>query len=145
MTTPVGDEWSSNDAGWLRERILHAGPSFWNTGAGSAAVHKGQKWIELVFHETYGFWLAIHEQDDRETYVPWQGPDFGEAVKVYVGGEPTFYPQAEFVSRETGWKIVDEFCKTGSKLGGVTWFSSTDIGWDYSTGKSMGPPPSASK
>jgi hypothetical protein len=137
MTTPQGEDFYYEDPTWLREKMLCAGPEFWNADAGAAVVHRGAKWMELVFHEDYGFSLGYHDAGDLRTYVPWMREAFGQPVRVDVGGNPWYYPEAEFVPRELACAVVEEFCENGQRSARIQWKLEGELGWDGFNGKPL--------
>jgi hypothetical protein len=134
MTTPQGESVYSDDPAWLEDKILRGGPDFWNSDAGDAAVERGQSQIHLVFHEDHGFALTFYEPN-QVSYVSWAGEDYGKPVEVCVGGSLAYYPVAEFVSRESTWQVVRNFCEKGSRSNQIRWRSASDLDWDVTTGK----------
>src|SRR5262245_58561177 len=119
MTTPQGDIHYDDDPSWLQEKMLSAGPEFWNSDAGDAAVERGMQQLLLVFHEDHGFTVGYYEQDQSGrtpiSYQAWMHKDFGKPVQVWVGGNPYFCAEAEFVPRDLAWAVVREFCDKGTR------------------------------
>lgn len=136
MTTPQGESIYYPEPDWLRDKLLNAGPEFWNVDSGEAEVEFGREGIYLVFHEKYGFALGYHDAQN-EGYVPWMQDSFGDSVEVWVGGSPWYYPQAEFVPRDLACAVVEEFCVRGGRSELIRWKSTRDIRWDGTTGRHL--------
>jgi hypothetical protein len=86
-----------------------------------------EEWLIFFYDESYGFMLIRHPDYlvtiDRSVNI--------ETVEHYIGGEPMSLPTYSYVSRESAYKIAQEFIVTGKFSEMVEWIDLYDIEFEH--------------
>ncbi len=125
FTDTSGFEQGNPDTNFLKNLVYNGGDEFWDGGSGQAAVEfysNNMRVSELFISglEEYGFMIDYEYKDDRPLVLI-EGEHTGQTVEVYVGGNPMPCFREYLVSKDTAWKAIEHFMKTGERLEELTW------------------------
>jgi hypothetical protein len=126
-----GEEVTSPNLDWLRQMVLHGGTDFWCSGSGQGWLkHPTGAELLLAFADRHGFFPEyIGEQLDH--WIAFS-ENCGEGkVPVWIGGDPIIVSERFFVSAESAWSAVEEFCSSGERTRRIGWRREGDVEWSF--------------
>jgi hypothetical protein len=121
---PSGETEDLADAEPVLQRVLKAGPGFWNIGSGDSAIERGSPdaplMLELYFDGRGRF--QVRHTPPGAGSVTAQGPKAGKrGATISVGGTPMKLAAGTLLDRDATAEIVKHFCATGEKHPGYAW------------------------
>lgn len=127
---PGGDHFGNASVDELREFIFNGGDDFWNVGSGQGGldffeneVDKREKSTLFIKRlEDFGFMIGHRfNRSNENIYTLTALPHTGETVEAAIGGEPNLFYREYFVPRETAWRAIEYFMRTGDRLPELNW------------------------
>lgn len=126
---PMGESIENPTEDYIKDIFFNKGEDYWKQGSGDSCfeVEGCEEWLIFFYDESYGFMLIRHP----DYLVPIDRSVNIETVEHYIGGEPMALPTCSYVSRESAYKIAQEFIVTGKFSEMVEWIDLYDIEFEH--------------
>lgn len=123
---PSGTEITNPDPEIISERLIDAGPVYWETGSGDAALRRkvGPNVVSeliIVVRDAAGVFLQFIDPKTSLEFVLCDPNAEDKQIVIQHAGDPWELPKRFFVTREVANQAVKWFIAHGDRAPDLTW------------------------
>jgi len=123
---PSGDEITNPDPEIISERLIEAGPVYWEAGSGDAALRRKvgpnvDSELIIVLRDNAGVFLQFIDPKTSLEFVLCDPNVEDEQIVILHAGDPWELPKRFFVTREVANQAVKWFIAHGDRSPDLTW------------------------
>lgn len=123
---PTGDEILNPDPEIISTNLMTAGPAYWETGSGDAALRckvgdKVSAELIIMVREGFGVFVQFVDKRTSQEFVLSDSVAGDEEIVVHHAGDPWELPRRFFVRRELANQAVRWFMAYGERSAKLPW------------------------